>query len=137
MKKAALKKIFDSNKEKNEIHTTSDGIHFFERQHAVQHAKNLTDKSITSVTREECMLFDSKEEELAAIEARMKEIEKIFDPYKEEVEAMMRRREELLNSDEGKGGDEGNDDKKNPPPAGDEGTDDKGKSSGKGSTKKK
>src|SRR4051812_17264579 len=85
--KQKLKDLFASNTEKDEIHYTSDGSCFWERQQALVHARQHTaDGKVTSVLRLEYEETDTKV--LAGIQRRKNAIRAIIDPYKVELQAL-------------------------------------------------
>ena len=47
------KQYFDNHNTAEQLYFTSDGLSFFEEQNAVNHAKRLSDKTVTSMSREE------------------------------------------------------------------------------------
>lgn len=93
--KKELRKLFLSNTEKNEVYVTSDGIKFFERHPAENHAKGLEDKTVTTYTRTEVMKDENLEDELDTIRQRMKVITDTVEPFRKEFEELLDREEEL------------------------------------------
>ncbi len=63
-----LRQLFKSNQEENQVHTTSDGVHFWKRNHAEAHASSLENKAVVTTTREEAFAEESDAEKLATIQ---------------------------------------------------------------------
>lgn len=93
--KKTIRKVFESNTEKSEVHITSDGHRFFERAHATNHAKTLEDKTVTTITREEALKDETDEERLETINKRLDHIKGVLDEYKPEWEALTKEAEEI------------------------------------------
>ena len=51
MKQAKV--LFSRNTERDEVYKTSDGHYFFNKSHAQEHGKSLSDKTVTTITRAE------------------------------------------------------------------------------------
>lgn len=75
MKSAA--QYFNNHEEIDILYFTSDKLAFFEEQNALNHAKGLQDRKITTMTREE---VDTELEELANYDP---ENDLLADPYDE------------------------------------------------------
>ncbi len=48
-----VKQYFDNHDTVNKLYFTSDRLAFFDRQNAMNHARNLDDDTVTAMTREE------------------------------------------------------------------------------------
>jgi len=68
---------FDNHVRADKLYFTSDNLAFFEEQNALNHAKGLQDRKITTMTREE---VDTELEELANYDP---ENDLLADPYDE------------------------------------------------------
>jgi hypothetical protein len=47
------KEYFDNHKQAERLYFTSDNLAFFDEQNAINHAKQLKDKNVTTLTRDE------------------------------------------------------------------------------------
>jgi hypothetical protein len=47
------KQYFDNHKQAERLYFTSDNLAFFDEQNAINHAKQLKDKTVTALTRDE------------------------------------------------------------------------------------
>lgn len=92
--KQKCRSAFASNSEKNEVHYTEDGVLFWEKSHALAHARDHKLKSF-SMTRSEAEREDSDAEILARVNKRMDEITAAVEPFKQEWEGLLAQKDEL------------------------------------------
>lgn len=94
--KEKLRALFASNTEKNEIHYTSDGVCFWDKNHALSHARDRENKTVVTVSRYEAEREETDAEVLARIEGRKKEIQDTMTPFKAEWDSLTEQEEALL-----------------------------------------
>lgn len=95
--KRQCKNAFASNTEKNEVYYTSNGVLFWDRNHALAHAKDVCkDNIVKHMTRAEAEREETDEDKLSKIEKRKAEIVEVMEPYKLEWIALCEKEEELL-----------------------------------------
>lgn len=91
-----LKKLFASNTENHELHHTTDGVCFWDKSHAVAHSKNLSDPTVTTVSRATVEKDETDAEALERISKRKDQIMSALDPYKLEWETLCEQEKVLL-----------------------------------------
>jgi len=86
--KKTYRQMFDTNSDKTILFVTSDNQIFWEKQHAQAHSQGLSNRQIVEVTRENAMLIESDEDQLAEIESKI-------DALSDEIGAKMKEGREL------------------------------------------
>lgn len=95
--KEKLKHLFATNTEKNEAHYTSDGICFWEKQHATAHAKEShNDGTVTTVSRTEAEADETDADVLAKIQKRKDVIMDTLKPFEAEWKELTEKESTLL-----------------------------------------